>query len=131
MTCRRYASIAVLLLTLPAAGCASPAQRTEMNQQSLFGDAVDGSLLADQIINGQASATFARTHAQELQDDVEQIELNVTDERLPGSAELEQVANQLSSALNDMAVHPRDASVARRAQTTLEELAAKTSSSSS
>ena len=55
----------------------------------------------------------------------------MTDERLPGSAELEQVANQLSSALNDMAVHPRDASVARRAQTTLEELAAKTSSSSS
>jgi ABC-type sugar transport system substrate-binding protein len=130
MRCRHSVSTAILLVALAATACASPADRTEMNRQSLFGDAVDGSLLADQIMSGQASATFARTHAQELQDDADQVELNVTDERLPHSAELEQVANALSSALNDMAVHPGDAAVARDAKAALQELAAKTAKSS-
>ena len=120
-----------LVVALGISSCSSIPQRNEMNWQSLSSDAIDGSLLADQIMAGRASPIFARAHAQELQDDVDQVELNVSDERLPGYEELQQVADQLSSALGDLAVNPADASVARDAKATLQELSDKIAKASS
>src|SRR4051794_8309483 len=71
-------------LPLSAAGCESASDRVQINVQSLVGDARDGSLLAEQIVAGRAGAVFARGHAQELQDDADQVEKNVYDQRLPG-----------------------------------------------
>jgi hypothetical protein len=115
------------LLTLSVAGCESASNRVEINVQSLVSDARDGSMLAGQIVAGRAGATFARTHAQELQDDADQIEKNVYDQRLPGHEAIEQLADQISTALGNISVRPDDPSVARQAQSTLDMLGEKAS----
>jgi hypothetical protein len=112
-------------------GCASQSQLTEMNWQSLSSDAADGSVLAQQIVDGRASAVFARAHAAELQDDVDQVQLNVSDEKLPGYQQMAQLANDLSSALSTMVVQPDDPSVAQQAKAALKDLSDKISQASS
>ena len=94
-----------------------------MNQQSLVSDARDGALLADQIVHGRASSIFARTHAQELQDDVDQLEQNVTDEKLPGYESLRQGADQVNTALGAIVTQPGDPRVAAQAGATLTQVA--------
>src|SRR4051812_30228259 len=91
-------------LPLSTAACESASDRVQINVQSLVSDARDGSLLAEQIVAGRAGAVFARTHAQELQDDADQVEKNVSDQRLPGHDAIEQLADQISTALGNMAV---------------------------
>lgn len=94
-----------------------------MNQQSLVSDARDGALLADQIVHGRTSTAFARTHAQELVDDVDQLEQNATDEKLPGNDALRQAADQISTALGNIATQPDDHRVAAQAGATLTQVA--------
>jgi uncharacterized protein YcfL len=123
-------SLAIPLLLSPS-GCASPSQQAQMNQQSLVSDARDGAMLADQIVHGRASATFARTHAQELVDDVDQLEQNVTDEKLPGHDTLRQAADQVSTALDTIVTEPNDHRVAAQAGATLTQVASQVSGSRS
>jgi hypothetical protein len=121
---RTLGKIAVgLCCLLVVVGCESTADRLEINIQSLQSDATDGAVLAGEIIAGRTDANFARTHAQELQDDTTQIEKNVYDQRLPQYDKLQQLADQIGTALGTMAVRPDDASVAEQAQTTLRQLA--------
>jgi hypothetical protein len=112
-----------LCCLLVVAGCESTADRLEINIQSLQSDAVDGAMLAGEIIAGRADVNFARTHAQELQDDTTQVEKNVYDQRLPEYDKLQQLADQIGTALGTMEVRPDDASVAAQAQATLRKLA--------
>jgi len=114
-----------LLVLLSVAACASGSQLMQANAQSLLSDARDGALLADQIVRGRASAIFARAHAQELQDDVNQAEQNFSDEELPGHERLQQLADQLSSTLGSIVIQPADASTARHARTDLQQLSDK------
>lgn len=115
--------VAGLCCLLVVAGCESTADRLEINIQSLQSDATDGAMLAGEIIAGRADANFARTHAQELQDDTTQIEKNVYDQRLPEYDKLLQLADDIGTALGTIAVRPDDRSVAEQAQTTLRKLA--------
>jgi hypothetical protein len=115
----------LLLLSTPC--CGSPGQQAQMNQQSLVSDARDGALLADQIVHGRASSIFARTHAQELQDDVDQLEQNVTDEKLPGHDALRQAADEVSTALGNIVMQPNDHRVAAQAGATLTQVASQVS----
>jgi hypothetical protein len=108
---------------LSLAACASDSELMQINTQSMVSDARDGALLADQIVQGRASAVFARAHAQELQDDVNQAEQNFTDQKLPGSDQLQPLADQLSSALGNIVTQPDDVSTARQARTDLQQLA--------
>lgn len=108
---------------LAVTGCESTADRVQINAQSLHSDAVDGAVLAGEIVAGRAGATFARTHAQELQDDANQIEKNVYDQRLPRHDDLQQLADQIGAALGSMAVKPDDKSLAQSARATLLRLA--------
>jgi hypothetical protein len=103
----------------------------QINVQSLVSDARDGSLLAEQIAAGRAGAVFARAHAQELQDDADQVQKNVYDQRLPGHEGIEQLADDISTALGNMAVKPDDPSVAKQAQAELDMLGEKASRMSS
>jgi hypothetical protein len=95
--------------------------------RSLLSDARDGSVLAGQVVAGRASSTFARTHARERQDDVDQVEQNAYDERLPGHGAIQQLAGQMSTALGDIVIEPDSPSVARQARTTLLRLAEQAS----
>lgn len=115
--------VAGLCCLLVVAGCESTADRLEINIQSLQSDATDGAMLAGEIIAGRTDANFARTHAQELQDDTAQIEKNVYDQRLPEYDKLQQLADDIGTALGTIAVRPDDRSVAEQAQTTLRKLA--------
>ena len=115
--------VAGLCCLLVVAGCESTADRLEINIQSLQSDATDGAMLAGEVIAGRADANFARTHAQELQDDTTQIEKNVYDQRLPEYDKLLQLADDIGTALGTIAVRPDDRSVAEQAQTTLRKLA--------
>jgi hypothetical protein len=115
--------VAGLCCLLVVAGCESTADRLEINIQSLQSDATDGAVLAGEIIAGRTDANFARTHAQELQDDTTQIEKNVYDQRLPEYDKLQQLADDIGTALGTIAVRPDDRSVAEQAQTTLRKLA--------
>jgi GTP cyclohydrolase FolE2 len=115
----------LLLLSTPCCGSAS--QQAQMNQQSLVSDARDGALLADQIVHGRASSIFARTHAQELVDDVDQLEQNVTDEKLPGHDALRQAADEVSTALGNIVTRPNDHRVAAQAGATLTQVASQVS----
>ncbi|GAA1594805.1 hypothetical protein GCM10009804_59330 [Kribbella hippodromi] len=108
---------------LAVTGCESTADRVQLNAQSLHSDAVDGAVLAGEIIAGRAGATFARAHAQELQDDTSQIEKNVYDQRLPRYDDLQQLADQIGAALGSMAVRPDDVSLAQSARSNLLRLA--------
>jgi hypothetical protein len=119
-------SLAIPLL-LSTTACASPGQQAQMNQQSLVSDARDGALLADQIVHGRASTTFARTHAQELADDVDQLEQNATDEKLPGHDALRQAADQVSAALGAIVTQPNDHRVAAQAAAALTQVASQVS----
>jgi hypothetical protein len=114
-------------LPLSAAGCESASDRVQINVQSLVSDARDGSLLAEQVVAGRAGAVLARAHAQELQDDADQVEKNVYDQRLPGHEAIEQLADQISTALGNMAVRPDDPSVAEEARSSLDMLGEKAS----
>ncbi len=96
-----------------------------MNTQSLYGDAAEGARLAGLIARGQTTGVFARAHAQELEDDVTQVEQNVADQSIPGAERIQQLADQLGSALGDLATHPDDGPAASHAETALTELAAK------
>lgn len=116
-------------LLVTASACASATDQSQMNVQSLISDARDGALLADQIVQGRVGAVFARAHAQELQDDVDQLKLNVTDERLPGHDTIRQAADQVSTALGDVVTEPDDPAVARRSERTLTEVAGHLSGS--
>jgi hypothetical protein len=111
-------------LLLVATGCESTADRVQINAQSLHNDATDGAVLAGEIVAGRAGPTFARSHAQELEDDTTQIEKNVHDQRLPRQEDLQQLADQIGAALGALAVRPDDASVAQDARATLLRLAA-------
>jgi hypothetical protein len=124
---RRGLALCCLATLLSLAACASSSQLVQMNTQSLVSDARDGALLADQIARGRTSAIFARAHAQELQDDVNQAEQNFSDEKLPGYEQLQQLADQLSSALGSIVTQPDDVSTARRAGTDLRQLSDKIS----
>jgi hypothetical protein len=114
---------ACLWCLLIVTGCESTADRLEINLQSLQSDATDGAMLAGEIIAGRAGANFARTRAQELQDDTTQIEKNVYDQRLPQYDKIQQLADDIGTALGTIEVRPDDASVAEQAQKTLRELA--------
>jgi hypothetical protein len=114
---------ACLCCLLVVTGCESTADRLEINIQSLQSDATDGAMLAGEIIAGRTDANFARTHAQELQDDTSQIEKNVYDQRLPDYDKLQQLADDIGTALGTIAVRPDDRSVADQAQKTLRKLA--------
>ncbi|HEY3561160.1 MAG TPA: hypothetical protein VGL05_27035 [Kribbella sp.] len=105
-------------------GCESTADRVQINAQSLHSDATDGAVLAGEIVAGRAGPIFARTHAQELQDDTAQIEKNVYDQRLPRYDDLQQLADQIGAALGAIVVRPDDASVAQDARKNLLRLAA-------
>jgi hypothetical protein len=70
---------------------------------------------------------LARAHAQELQDDADQVEKNVYDQRLPGHEAIEQLADQISTALGNMAVRPDNPSVAEEARSSLDMLGEKAS----
>jgi hypothetical protein len=109
---------------LVVTGCESTADRVQLNAQSLQSNATDGAVLAGEIVAGRAGPTFARAHAQELQDDASQIEKNVYDQRLPRYDDLQQLADQIGAALGAIAVRPDDVSVARDARATLLRLAA-------
>jgi hypothetical protein len=115
------------LLFLSVVGCDSASERVQINVQSLLSDARDGSVLADQIVAGRASSVFARAQAQELQNDADQVQENVYDERLPGHEAIEQLADQVSTALGNLVIRPDDKSVARQARTTLTTLGEKAS----
>jgi hypothetical protein len=104
-------------------GCESTAGRVEINAQSLQSDATDGAVLAGEIVAGRAGATFARAHAQELQDDTTQIQKNVYDQRLPGYDDLQKLADQIGSALAAISIQPDDVSVAQDVRATLLRLA--------
>jgi hypothetical protein len=105
-------------------GCETTADRVQINAQSLHSDATDGAVLAGEIVAGRAGATFARAHAQELQDDTAQIEKNVYDQRLPRYDDLQKLADQIGAALGAIAIQPDDVSIAQDARTTLLRLAA-------
>ncbi|GAA3100221.1 hypothetical protein JOF29_003144 [Kribbella aluminosa] len=109
---------------LVVTGCESTADRVQINAQSLHTDAVDGAVLAGEIVAGRAGPTFARAHAQELQDDTSQIEKNVYDQRLPRYDDLQQLADQIGAALGSIATRPDDTSLAQSARATLLRLAA-------
>jgi hypothetical protein len=104
-------------------GCESTADRVEINAQSLQNDALDGAVLAGEIVAGRAGATFARAHAQELQDDTMQIEKNVYDQKLPNAEEIQKLADQIGTALGTIAVQADDVEVARQSRETLLQLA--------
>jgi hypothetical protein len=108
---------------LVVTGCESTADRVEINAQSLQNDATDGAVLAGEIVAGRAGATFARAHAQELQDDTTQIQKNVYDQRLPRHEDLQELADQIGAALGALAIKPDDVSVAQDARATLLRLA--------
>jgi hypothetical protein len=114
---------ACLWCLLLVTGCESTADRLEINLQSLQSDATDGAMLAGEIVAGRAGSNFARTHAQELQDDTTQIEKNVYDQRLPQYDKLQQLADDIGTALGTIAVRPDDPAVAGQAQKTLRKLA--------
>jgi hypothetical protein len=109
---------------LVVTGCESTSDRVQINAQSLHSDAVDGAALAGEIIAGRAGPTFARTHAQELQDDTSQIEKNVYDQRLPKYDDIQQLADQIGAAVGSIVVRPDDVSLAQSARETLLRLAA-------
>ena len=110
------------LITVSVGGCSSTTELVQINVQSLLSDARDGSVLAGQIVAGRASSTFGRAHARELQDDVDQVEQNVYDERLPGHQAIQQLADQISTALGGIVIEPDNPSVARQARTKLLQL---------
>jgi hypothetical protein len=109
---------------LALTGCETTADRVQINAQSLQNDATDGAVLAGEIVAGRAGPTFARAHAQELEDDTTQIQKNVYDERLPGHEDLQQLADQIGAALGALTVQPDDVSIAQDARATLLRLSA-------
>lgn len=115
--------LACLCCLAVTAGCESAADRVEINAQSLQSDALDGAVLAGEIVSGRAGATFARTHAQELQDDTTQIEKHAYDQKLPNSDELQKLGDQIGTALGAIAVQADDVQVARQSRATLLQLA--------
>jgi hypothetical protein len=119
----RTVAVSLCLLAVMT-GCESTGDRVEINAQSLQNDATDGAVLAGEIVTGRAGPTFARAHAQELQDDTTQIQKNVYDQRLPGHDDLQQLADQIGAALGAIAIQPDDVSIARDARATLLRLAA-------
>jgi hypothetical protein len=114
---------ACLCCLVATTGCESTADRVEINAQSLQSDALDGAVLAGEIVAGRAGATFARAHAQELQDDTTQIEKNVYDQNLPNADELQKLADQIGTTLGTIAIQADDAQVARQSRETLLRLA--------
>ena len=127
MNHRRGLTACCFVALLSLAACASDSQLMQINTQSLVSDARDGAILADQIVRGRTSAIFARAHAQELQDDVNQAEQNFSDQKLPGHEQLQQLADQLSSTLGSIVTQPDDVSTARQARTDLGQLSDKIS----
>jgi len=125
---RQAASVVVKILVclcwlFVLIGCESTADRVEINAQSLQSDALDGAVLAGEIVAGRAGSIFARAHAQELQDDTTQIEKNVYDQKLPKGDELQKLADQIGTALGTMAVQADDVQIARQTRETLLQLA--------
>jgi hypothetical protein len=120
---RAVTCLACLCCLVAVAGCESTADRVEINAQSLQSDATDGAVLAGEIVAGRASATFARAHAQELQDDTTQIEKNVYDQKLPNADQLQKLADQIGTALATIAVQADDVQIARQSRDTLLRLA--------
>jgi hypothetical protein len=115
--------LSCLCCLVAVAGCESTADRVEINAQSLQSDALDGAVLAGEIVAGRAGATFARAHAQELQDDTTQIEKNVYDQKLPNADQLQKLADQIGTALGTIAVQADDVQIARQSRDTLLRLA--------
>ena len=111
------ASTCGILLALTA--CTSPSQRADMSRQSLSSDAAEGARLADQIDRGRVGRTFARAHAQELDDDVSAIQRRVADHSTTDKDELLRLADELDTALGTLVIHPADRGTARRAEDTL------------
>jgi hypothetical protein len=120
---RTLTCLACLCCLVAVTGCESTADRVEINAQSLQSDAADGAVLAGEIVAGRASATFARAHAQELQDDTTQIEKNVYDQQLPNADQLQKLADQIGTALGTIAVQADDVQLARQSRDTLLRLA--------
>ncbi|MFL6089080.1 MAG: hypothetical protein ACJ71Z_02960 [Aeromicrobium sp.] len=106
-------------------GCATPTQRAQLSAQSLTSDAREGARLAEQIVRGRAGPTFARTHAEELQDDVTRIENSIADTPTPDGAKLLRLGGELDRALGAIAIHPTDVSRARKSAKTLRQLSSK------
>jgi hypothetical protein len=117
------ASCGVLLL----AGCATPSERAQLNAQSLTSDAREGARLAEQIVRGQTGRIFARTHAEELQDDVRRVQRDLADKPTPDGAELLRLALHLDHVLNTIAVRPTDVGLARKAEKSLANLSSELS----
>jgi hypothetical protein len=120
---RTLTCLACLCCLVAVTGCESTADRVEINAQSLQSDATDGAVLAGEIVAGRAGATFARAHAQELQDDTTQIEKNVYDQKLPNADQLQKLADQIGTALGTIAVQADDVQIARQSRDTLLRLA--------
>jgi hypothetical protein len=119
--------LTVALLLLFCASCGSAAELARENTSGLTSDAIEGVRLAQQVQEGKAGSVFARAHAQELQDDVDQIREHVVDEELPGHQELEDLSGQVSEALGAIALHPDDAAVADSAEKTLSSVVSRLS----
>lgn len=116
---------ALLVGVLLAAGCTSPAQRAEMSRQALASDAVEGARLARLIVEDQAGRTFARTHAQELADDVQRVQEDMADHETRDGSNLIGLADQLGRALGSITIQPTNHAVAGAAEKTLTKLASR------
>lgn len=106
-------------------GCATPAQHAHVSAQSLTSDAREGARLAQQIVRGRAGPAFARTHAEELQDDVTRVEKSVADTPTPGGKRLLRLADKVDRALGTMAIHPTDVARAHTSEQALRQLSSK------
>jgi len=123
----RAALVASCGVLLVLAGCATPSERAQLNAQSLTSDAREGARLAEQIARGKTGRIFARTHAEELQDDVRRVERDLADKPTPDGAQLLRLAVQLDHVVNAIAVRPTDVGLARKAEESLANLSSELS----
>jgi hypothetical protein len=123
----RAALVASCGVLLVLGGCATPSERAQLNAQSLTSDAREGARLAEQVVRGKTGRIFARTHAEELQDDVRRVQRDLADKPTPDGAELLRLAVRLDHVLNTIAVRPADVGLARQAEESLANLASELS----
>jgi hypothetical protein len=123
----RAAVVAFCGALLVLVGCVAPSDRAQVSAQSLTSDAREGARLADQIVRGRAGGNFARTHAEELQEDVTRVEKTLADTPTPGGTRLLRLADKVDRTLGTMAIHPTDVSRARKSERALKALSSKLS----
>jgi hypothetical protein len=110
-------------------GCGGPIQHDELERgvSTLAATAVEGRLVALDVVEDRTKTTFVRVHSAALADDAQHEAEKLTDAQAPpdlvnAKAEAVRIAQGIDSALGDLQVTPSDRRVARQVEQRLDAL---------